>query len=134
MLTETIKTIATHNGTFTITSVKSGDHRTFRVKTQKADANFAPGSRVISLLVGPNNEADYKGFGFVGDNGQIYLWGKNQTPTFIAFKRMLENMAGHIEAGNIEVISATRCRVCNRKLTDPISADLGIGPVCRGDQ
>jgi hypothetical protein len=129
---ETIKTIATHNGTFTVTSIKTGEHRTFRVKTQKPDANFAPGSRVISLLVGPNNEGDYKGFGFVGDNGQIYLWGKYKTPTFQAYKRMLENMAGHIEAGNIDVLSATKCRVCNHKLTDPVSIETGIGPICAG--
>jgi hypothetical protein len=129
---ETIKTIATHNGTFTITSVKSGDHRTFRVKTQKPDANFAPGSRIISLLTGPCNESDYRGFGFVNDNGQIYLWRNKQTPTFKAYANMLENMAQHIEAGNIDVQAATKCRVCNRKLTDPVSIETGIGPVCAG--
>jgi hypothetical protein len=129
---ETIKTIATHNGTFTITSVKSGDHRTFRVKTQKPQANFAPGARVISLLTGPCNESDYQGFGFVHSDGSISLWRNKQTPTFQAYRKMLENMAQHIEAGNIDVQAATKCRVCNRKLTDPVSIETGIGPVCAG--
>ena len=26
----------------------------------------------------------------------------------------------------------TKCRVCNKVLTNPISVELGIGPVCRG--
>jgi hypothetical protein len=26
---------------------------------------------------------------------------------------------------------SARCRCCNRKLTDPASIELGIGPVCR---
>jgi hypothetical protein len=125
-------TIFTHNGTFTVTSNKTGSHRTFQVRTQKPDAKFAPGSRIISMLTGPDNHADYTGFGFVNDNGKIYLWAKKQTPTFRAYATMLENMAGHVQAGNIVVQAATKCRKCNRKLTDPISIETGIGPICAG--
>ena len=31
-----------------------------------------------------------------------------------------------------EVNHAGKCVVCARELTDPVSRDLGIGPVCRG--
>ena len=127
----TLPTIETHNGTFTVTSTKSGDHRTFRVRTQKADANFAPGSRIISLLTGPDNYSDYQGFGFVVD-GVIHLWRKNNTPLFRAYAAMLENMMANIDAGKINVQMATKCRVCNRKLTDPVSIETGIGPICAG--
>ena len=130
----TLPTITTHNGIFTITSVKTGEHRTFRVRTQKPEASFAPGSRVIGLLVGPDNTRDYKGFGFVGDNGQIHLWRKNQTPTFQAYAKMLEGMENHIDAGNIHVDAATKCRKCNRPLTTPQSVSSGIGPICESKE
>ena len=45
--------VRTHNGTITIHNPKTGDHRTFQIKTQPADAKFAPGRRVVSLLTGP---------------------------------------------------------------------------------
>jgi hypothetical protein len=43
------------NGTYTITS-PTGEHRTFRIKTQKDDARFAPGKRTIALLTGSDND------------------------------------------------------------------------------
>ena len=131
-MVETIPTIATHNGTFTVTSNRTGEHRTFKVRTQKADANFAPGERIVSLMTGPDNHSDFSGFGFVNDNGTINVWRSKQSPTFNAYAKMLTGMAQHVEAGNITVQAATKCRVCNRKLTDPISIETGIGPICAG--
>ena len=66
-----------HNGIFTITNRKTGEYRTFRIKTQKPDATFAPGQRVIGLLTGANNEKSYTGFGFVTDAG-ISVWTKKR--------------------------------------------------------
>lgn len=43
-----------YSGTYTITNSK-GEHRTFRIKRQKKDAKFAPGARILSLMVGPDN-------------------------------------------------------------------------------
>ena len=133
-MVETIATIATHNGTFTITSVKSGDRRTFRVKTQAADSNFMPGKRIVSLLNGPDNYSNYQGFGFVNDDGTISVWHKKQTQFFVQSANLLANMASHIENGKIEVLAATKCRRCNRKLTVPSSILSGIGPICEGKE
>jgi hypothetical protein len=44
------------NGRYTIQSKQTGEHRTFWVKTQAADAKFAPGRRVVSLLTGSQND------------------------------------------------------------------------------
>jgi hypothetical protein len=34
----------------------------------------------------------------------------------------------------VTVFHEGRCGKCNRKLTDPTSIRIGLGPVCRGDQ
>ena len=64
---------ATFNGIYTVTNKETGEHRTFAVRTQKEDAKFAPGERIVALLTGPNNEDDYTGFGFVTPAG-IIVW------------------------------------------------------------
>ncbi len=47
--------IFTHNGKFTIKSLRTGEHRTFQVRTQPDDAGFAPGKRILYLLIGSDN-------------------------------------------------------------------------------
>lgn len=123
--------ILTHNGKFTIRSTRTGEHRTFRIKTQATDSKFAPGKRVLSLLTGPDNSNDYKGFAFVDENG-IHIWRSKQTPVFQAYVAMLLNLDKHIEDEKVELFAETRCRVCNRCLTTPESVQSGIGPICDG--
>jgi len=59
------------NGRYTVESTETGEHRTFWVRTQPADAEFAPGKRVVSLLTGSQNDdpSCYTNFGFVDDAG-----------------------------------------------------------------
>lgn len=121
--------LATHNGVFSIKSTKTGDHRTFRVRIQKQDAAFAPGKRILGLLTGSDNTNSYTNFAFVDDFG-IHIWGKKQTETYLAYARMLENLAKHEANKLIEVHAETTCRCCNRKLTTPESVISGIGPIC----
>ena len=77
-----------HNGPYTIESQQTGDHRTFLIRTQRPDANFAPGERTIALLRGPDNEADYQGFGFVTDHG-IRVWASKRGGKFETYARLL---------------------------------------------
>lgn len=121
--------VLTHNGTITIKSVATGQHRTFRIRTQPADATFAPGERVLALLSGPDNTSDYQPFAFVQDYG-VCVWRSKRGGQFDKMARMLERLAEHEAAGHIEVRFATRCRRCNRPLTTPTSIDEGIGPKC----
>lgn len=121
--------LATHNGTWTIRSLKSGEHRTVRVHTQKPDAKFAPGERIVSLLVGPDNESSYRGFGFVSAAGTVSLWKKHRnSKVFVWLALAIENPERF--DGKCEFLFEGRCRVCNRKLTDPVSITTGIGPTC----
>jgi len=120
----------THNGLFTVKSLRTGDHRTFRVKTQPADSNFAPGKRVLSYLYGPNNTQDYRGFAFIED-GRILPW-RSASAVCKQYVTMLENLDEHERCNRIEVHVSTRCRICNRTLTTPESVKSGIGPICEG--
>ena len=121
----------THNGTFTVKSTKTGEHRTFRVRTQPLDSNYCPGKRVLSLLTGSDNENSYTGFAFVDDFG-IHVWGKKKTEQYLALATMLEHLQKHEDAGRVTVLAETTCRKCNRKLTTPESILSGIGPTCGG--
>lgn len=120
---------STHNGCITITNPVTGQHRTFRIRTQKDAANFCPGKRIVSILEGPDNESDYRGFGFVKDDGRIILWRKKRTSFFEKVARMLEDPKWFMARG-IEYDIEGRCRKCNRKLTVSESIRSGIGPTC----
>ena len=141
-----MNSIRTHNGIVTIKNPATGGHRTFRIRTQPDDARFMPGRRLVSLLIGENNETDYQSFGVVdhddalaGDSGDrcgIWIWRKhrdNGSP-FPVYAEMLWNLDKWKEKAGIEVLFASRCRKCNRTLTDPMSIELGIGPKCRGER
>ncbi len=121
----------THNGFLTVKSTRTGDHRTFRVSTQKDDADFAPGERVIGLLTGPDNASDYTSFGFVkGD--RVFVWKKRRGGQFDSLARMIERLDNHVVKGDVELNIDAKCRKCNRPLTTPESVESGIGPICRG--
>ena len=125
------QSILTHNGLFTVRSIATGEHRTFRVRSQPVEAKFAPGKRVVSVLTGPDNTADYTQFGFVTDQG-IQVWERKRGGKFEEYARMLEKLPQHLADGKVEVHVSCRCRVCNRTLTTPESVRSGIGPVCEG--
>lgn len=127
------------NGTYTIKNNKTGDHRTFKISTQPDDASFAPGQRIIELLIGENNETDYKGFGFVTEDG-IKVWKrfqgtKDQASLHEKYAQMVWSMgtlgtASPYLAKGLELFLTKNCLRCNRKLTTPESIERGIGPEC----
>lgn len=119
--------ITTHNGIWTVTSKKTGQHRTFRIETwvKKDDK-----PRVVSLLVGSDNGKDYRGFGFVNNDGRIFVWKKHRGTMFDQYADMLQKLPALVENGTVEVLHEGRCRMCNRRLTVPESIESGIGPTC----
>jgi hypothetical protein len=134
-----MKALRIFNGRYTIKNRKSGEHRTFEIKTQAEDAKFAAGKRVVALLTGPDNTADYTGFGFVEDDG-IAIWKSKRGEAgkkspFEWYAEMLWSLA--LDSGSspfaesYEFMQEGTCAVCNRPLTEPESIKTGIGPVCR---
>jgi hypothetical protein len=133
------------NGRYTIESKQTGEHRTFWVKTQAADAEFAPGKRVVSLLTGSQNDDPdcYTGFAFVDDRG-IHVWASKAKPgapagsgghRWLQFADLLWALAldGALspwaDKGFTILMEGACCR-CNRPLTTPESIRNGIGPIC----
>lgn len=110
------------DGLYTI-STPEGGHRTFRLRTQKADAKFAPGQQFIAYLAGPDNEADYVGFGFVV-NGRLRPWKKYRD------NRSLLRDAEALLADPNGALTAAHCFRCGRTLTTPESIAAGWGPEC----
>ena len=127
--------IKTHNGLITVQST-TGQHRTFRIRTKKPTAHFAPGKRVVELLIGPDNTRDYQGFGFINEdrqgNAYVALWtsAKENNGTFYrGVKDILEN-PGKWKGRGFQFMVEGRCRKCNHVLTYPESITLGLGPEC----
>jgi hypothetical protein len=128
--TATTFTTATHNGKLTISNPATGEHRTFRIKTQKDDARFAPGSRIVGLLIGQDNENDFQQFGFVNTDGSVIVWNKYRGTQFEKLAKMLSNLEESCQRWNLNAAWSVKCRRCNRELTTPDSIESGIGPTC----
>lgn len=136
-----VNPLTTHNGILTVHNPATGQHRTFRIRTQPKDAKFAPGKRTVALLTGPQNTTDYTGFAFLETtpNGAVDLrvWRKRRAPVGQPFTQY-ELLARFLErlgtVAGVEINFEGACRVCNRALTTPESVAEGIGPVCGGRQ
>lgn len=129
-----IESVGTHNGVITIENQKTGEHRTFKIETMAEDSPFAPGQRVLSILVGPNNEFNYESFAFVtkGVQPRVHVWKKHRTSEWAKYGPFLEQLHNMVKKHPfIQVKWAGRCIRCNRLLTSPQSIRDGIGPKCK---
>ena len=123
--------ITTHNGFITVQNLENGNHRTIRIRTQKEDADFMPGKRLVGLLVGSDNMNSYRNFGYIDRNGKVVLWRKLRgSKAYRLYARFLENPAHFMD--KVAINFDGRCRRCNLPLTTPASVASGIGPVCEG--
>jgi hypothetical protein len=121
---ETIPSVLTHNGIFTVYNPKTGNHRTFQIKTVKKGG--LKGKRIISMLIGPDNNSDYLPIAFV-TTYEIIPFNKYKGTQY----EKLVNVLLNVEKFGMEVKASTKCRVCNRRLTEINSLIHGIGPTCR---
>lgn len=122
-----------YNGIYTL-CLPDGSHRTFKISTQYP-GSWAAGRRVLSLLVGPDNTADYEKCGFVNETG-IEIWkrirGTQDKPSAIeGYADLIWRLAGGETVAGCELLESRHCLICNRTLTDKESIELGIGPTCR---
>lgn len=117
------------NGIYTMTDNVTGERWTFKINTASKRSKLA-GRRIISLLTGPRNTDDYRGIGFVNDDG-IVLWRRWQHSGITAIVAAFWDRMVHNEnADRFDVLAASSCYVCNRMLTVPESILTGIGPIC----
>ena len=129
--TQTID-LARYNGYVTAHNPATGQHRTFRIQTVHQSENlFMLGKRIIGLLVGPDNTSSYQGFGFVEEDGSVRVWSKHRGTQYEKLADVLNRADYFAEQHGVRFECSVKCRKCNRDLTDPLSIELGIGPVCR---
>lgn len=101
-----------------------GGHRTFRVRVQSTDEDFAPGKTILEYLSGPDNERDYTPFAFL--NGvRLAVWKKHQD------NEVLITDAREFLADPSRALLAAKCIRCNRNLSTPESIRTMMGPDCR---
>lgn len=120
------------DGTYTLV-YKDGTHFTFAIETAKK-GNLT-GKRIVSILTGPDNEADFTGIAFLSDSGHVNLWKRSlsdaKTVTRAGHLNTLFTMPDRLEsAGLAYAMRSSRCRRCRRTLTVPASVHAGYGPEC----
>ena len=134
--------LSKHDGTVTLVSPKTGDHRTFRVRTVHNPESRLFGQRLVELLVGPDNGNDYQAFATIesgtGSPVRLRVWYRYRnaavqklgSSVHEAFADMLAR-PGHWAGRGVEYLISLRCRRCGRDLTHPESIRDGLGPICR---
>jgi hypothetical protein len=111
-----------------------GGYRTIRLR----ETDFKDGKKVvIDYMVGPDNENDFIGCGFLfQEQGRVTLWKRFRAPEIepefeqeirLAIDAIYNNPKA---AGLAYAKMSGNCCVCGRKLTTPESLEAGIGPVC----
>lgn len=109
-----------------------------------------PGKFFVSLLTGPDNESNYSHMGMLVsgktmesfmDNGNppsyVLVTTRNskvgvEAPSYVAFNWVFEQLQQGKDPQNVEIYHAGKCGMCGRKLTVPMSIQIGIGPECLG--
>ena len=117
------------NARFTLMSVATGVHFTYRVRHHKENP-----VAFVSLLTGPDNEQDYQYIGYVRDaDGRFRHGGVKARAGFNApGVRALTWFSRHQDSVAVKVYHEGRCGRCGRTLTVPSSIESGLGPVCAG--
>ncbi len=128
------------DGHYTIENLKTGQYRTFRINTVRNPDSGLASKRIVGLLSGPQNTADYTGFAFIDDDG-ISVWKRlrgegGERSLYEVYASMLWSLATEDDQAEVwkrkgaELTVEGRCMICGRVLTVPASKKLGIGPIC----
>ena len=141
------------NAVFTIKSLKTGKHFTYKV-TQKQVEDYdgkkiRTGQFFVRVLAGPDNQ-DWASSQYIGFMRSLWMVdykldakgpliagkkGNKEAPSFIALEWLLKKLCAIsdtdcIDDWSVEVMHEGRCCRCNRALTHPDSIESGIGPEC----
>lgn len=115
------------NGYYTV-SFEGSSHVTIRVSKSRKE-----GKQNVCFLYGPSNTSDYRYFaGLYGTK----VYAKAGFPKQVAALKVLmsADKATTTAFGKAYAKESGNCYVCGRLLTDPVSIEDGIGPICAGRQ
>ena len=118
------------NATFTIKSLKTGEHKTYRIRQPRGKDVF-----FVQLLTGRDNENDFTYIGMVNTEDCTLKLTKGskrneQSPDVVTLRWFLKHLHTDKLLQNAEVYHEGKCGCCGRKLTVPESVERGIGPEC----
>lgn len=116
------------NATFTVKSLETGNHLTYKVKRIKGDKD-----RFLALRrVGET----YMNLGVLSKE-QVHMWPVaaiktmvEHIPHFVALRWLLGLLRKDQLPSKALVFHEGSCGICGRPLTDPTSIQRGIGPDC----
>jgi hypothetical protein len=112
-----------------------GTHLTLRVLPHK------DGERMrVAYLYGPDNVGSYKTFAYLRGRKVVWNLFMKEGDEHGHKGRVMEALdvllaadeEGQLDLGEAYALWSKNCYVCGRLLTDPVSIELGIGPICRG--
>lgn len=124
------------HGTLTVESPKTGARFTFRC--HRPGPATKPGAHpvpvFVSVLSGPNNEADYRYLGAIFEDSKFVITKKSKispdAPSARAFRWFWERAIAGSFPADLRVYHHGTCGRCGRMLTVPESIETGLGPVC----
>lgn len=129
------------NAIFSIKSLKTDKHFTFRLSAKKNQINDNPDFLFVSVLNGSDNTSNYAYIGYlkrfqVGENsGWYFTYGDkskigSEAPSVVAFKWIIDCINSGKLMQNVLIWHEGVCCRCGRKLTAEKSSDNGIGDYC----
>jgi len=126
------------NAIFTLRNTNADTRLTFKF-SEPNDSNKQKKVPVFaSVLTGNDNVNDYKFVGTIWQNQQLnyrHSIKSSITPNAKSAKT-IEWLINHVNDNRelptfVEFWHEGKCGKCGRSLTDPISIDIGLGPICR---
>jgi hypothetical protein len=127
----------------TMVSKKSGMRFTYRIRAPKTgNPGTAPSALFVDVLTGPTNTEDYTFIGTLfaaGEHGPFVRFRhskkspiSDQAPSVSAFTWLTAALGRDSEVlRQAEIWTSGKCSRCSRRLTDPESIAVGMGPECR---
>jgi hypothetical protein len=117
------------NAIITLTSLATNHHFTYRIEQPD---DHTP--HFVWVLAGLNNTRDYIFLGTIFDRKR-YAHGKKSpinpsAPSTKAFAWAWRHILSGTIPDTLVIQHEGRCGKCGRRLTDPVSIERGIGPVC----
>ena len=127
----TVRFMVAGDAYVTLQSTRTGAHFTYRVYGLSVSPHGAV-SHFVSVLTGPDS---YTYLGCLYD-AKVYRHGKKSpiaadAPSAKAFAWTWVRLVSGFMPRDLAVYHEGRCGRCSRRLTDPVSISLGMGPTCR---
>ncbi len=121
------------NASFTVKSLKTGAHLTYRIRAPREARQGGP-SHFVQVRTGGEGRGNWEYLGCIYGaarwaHGRRSFYEAN-SPESLGFAWMHAALINGRFPRNCELWHEGACGRCGRALTDPVSIDRGIGPEC----